>query len=115
MQEVQAICDRVLIINQGKIVANDTISQLQQRLSGDITVVVELSESLKLTDWSNLEGLKQARALEGNQWTLSFNAGQDPRPGIFAFVVANNWTLIGMAQSRLSVEAVFQELTRSKT
>lgn len=113
MQEVQAICDRVLIINQGKIVANDTISQLQQRLSGDLTVEVELSESVKDMDWSGLEGLKKVQYLKNNQWSLSFDANEDPRPAIFKFVVAKDWTLIGMLQSKLSVEDVFQELTRN--
>ncbi|GAB5550462.1 MAG: gliding motility-associated ABC transporter ATP-binding subunit GldA [Saprospiraceae bacterium] len=113
MQEVQAICDRVLIINQGKIVANDTIPQLQKRLSGDQTIEIELSELVTIKDWSNLEGLKEIKALAWNQWALSFEAGKDPRATIFAYVVAKGWTLIGMAQTTLSVEDVFQELTRN--
>lgn len=113
MQEVQAICDRVLIINQGKIVANDTIPQLQQRLSGDQTIEIELSELVTVKDWSNLEGLKEIKALAWNQWALSFEAGKDPRASIFAYVVAKGWTLLGMAQATLSVEDVFQELTRN--
>lgn len=113
MQEVQAICDRVLIINQGKIVANDTIPQLQQRLSGDQLIEIELSELVTIKDWANLEGLKEVKALAWNQWTLSFEPGKDPRASIFAYVVAKGWTLIGMAQTALSVEDVFQELTRN--
>lgn len=113
MQEVQAICDRVLIINQGKIVANDTIPQLQQRLSGDQIIEIELSESVTIKDWSNLEGLKEVKALTRNQWALSFEPGKDSRASIFAYVVAKGWTLLGMTQIALSVEDVFQELTRN--
>lgn len=113
MQEVQAICDRVLIINQGKIVANDTIPQLQRRLSGDRTVEVELMEQVAASDWSELEGLKKVQDQGNHQWILNFPSDQDPRKAIFNFVVAKGWTLIGMAQSTLSVEDVFQELTRN--
>jgi ABC-2 type transport system ATP-binding protein len=112
MQEVQAICDRVLIINQGKIVANDTISQLQQRLSGDRTVEIELVQKIDAKEWSKLKGLKAVRALGDHQWALSSEGANDLRAEIFAFVVAQGWTLLEMRQFTLSVEDVFQELTR---
>ena len=112
MQEVQAICDRVLIINKGKMVANDPIERLQDRIAGETVITVDFKEAVSKEKLSQIKGVKNVRALQ-NKWQLTSNREADIRPEIFHFAVQNQWTLIEMHKEELSVENVFQQLTKS--
>lgn len=113
MQEVQAVCDRVLIINQGKIVADDPIARLHNRISGNQIVQLELAESIDAKQWQALSGLEAARQLSARRWELLSASEADIRPEVFNFVVEQGWTLLELKQLERSVEEVFQQLTRS--
>lgn len=113
MQEVQLVCDRVLIINQGKIVANDSIDRLQSRLEDNQLVQVELAETIDAKQWQALSGLEALRQLTEKTWEISSVSTSDIRPDLFNFVVNQGWTLLEMKQLEKSVEEVFQQLTRS--
>ena len=112
MQEVQAICDRVLIINNGQLVANDTIATLQQRVSGETIITIELAESIQKEQLVKLPHINEIKAIGTNRWTISTAKNQDTRAKIFELVVANKWTLLEMKKEQFSVENVFQELTK---
>lgn len=112
MQEVQAICDRVVIINQGKLVADDPIEQLQKRLQGDTIVEVEFDKTTNVDLLQSIEGVKTVKNMGSNTWEITAKAQQDIRPAIFKFAVEKQLVLLEMKQSTLSVEDVFQELTR---
>jgi len=112
MQEVQAVCDRVLIINKGKMVANDPIERLQDRIAGETIVTVGFKEKVPGEKLQQIKGVKSVRPLQ-NQWQLISSLDKDIRPEIFHFAVQNNWTLIEMHKEELSVEHVFQQLTKN--
>jgi len=112
MQEVQAICDRVLIINQGKLVANDTIDDLRRRVSGETAITVQFLEKIGKAQLRNIPDTTRIEALPDNQWQIISNKKYDIRPKIFKFAVENGLTLIEMRQDVQSVEDVFQTLTR---
>lgn len=112
MQEVQAICDRVLIINQGNIVADDPIDALQQRISGDTVVTIEFIEKVSKESLLEIPNVDQVKSLTANRWQLSTKSQEDIRAQIFAFAVQKNFTIIEMYKETLSVEDVFQELTK---
>lgn len=112
MQEVQAICDRVLIINKGKLVANDTIDQLQLRVKGGSLVTVQFLEKLTGKQLNAIPGVKSVNHTVNNEWQLSSSAGKDIRPAIFQHAVKEGWTLIEMRKEVFSIESVFQQLTK---
>ena len=112
MQEVQALCDRVIIINRGKIVADDPIDQLQNKISGETVVRVEFLEKLKKEQLQKIKQVVKLNALGNNKWELISPADVDIRAEIFNFAVKNGWTLLEMQKDKYSVEDVFQELTK---
>ena len=112
MQEVQALCDRVLIINKGKIVANDPIAQLQNRMSGEGVITVEFHQTLKSSQLEKIRHVKRVVDLGKNKWQIVTDADKDVRGDIFRFAVDNKLILLEMRKEVFSVEDVFQELTK---
>jgi ABC-2 type transport system ATP-binding protein len=113
MQEVQAVCDRVIIINQGSIVADDPITRLQDRISGNQVIQLELAESIEAKQWQALTVVESTRQMSERRWELLAESEADIRPEVFNYVVQQGWTLLELRQLARSVEEVFQELTRS--
>jgi len=112
MQEVQAICDRVLIINRGKVVANDPVEALQDRISGSTTVTIEFLEKTQKEFLKKIDKVNSIESLGNNQWKLTADLKEDIRKDVFYFAVQNKLTLLGMKKDVYSVEDVFQELTK---
>ncbi|MEM6316440.1 MAG: gliding motility-associated ABC transporter ATP-binding subunit GldA [Bacteroidota bacterium] len=112
MQEVQALCDRVIIINKGKMVANDTITTLQQRVAGEAVVTVEFAEKTTQQQLQKITQVKSVKSLGNNHWQLAAEKNKDIRASIFNFAASNQLTLLEMKRETYSVEDVFQELTK---
>jgi ABC-2 type transport system ATP-binding protein len=112
MQEVQALCDRVMIINKGEIVANDTIDMLQNRIKGETLVTVEFSQSIDNQCLLKISNVKNVKILGDNKYQLASDMSKDIRAEIFRFAVDNNLTLLEMHKEVFSVADVFQELTK---
>lgn len=112
MQEVQAICDRVVIINKGEIVANDTIETLKSRIKGESVVTVEFAQSVDKKLLLSILKVKQVKDLGKNRWQLLAPAEVDIRPELHQFVIKHNLTLLEMHKEVSSVEDVFQQLTK---
>lgn len=112
MQEVQALCDRVLIINEGKIVANDPIEQLQQRMTGETVVTVEFKQKTNAGKLNKIPHVKRVEELANNQWQLIANLDKDIRENVFKYAVDQQLTLLEMRKEVFSVEDIFQELTK---
>jgi len=112
MQEVQALCDRVIILNRGKIVADDPMDQLQSRLAGETVVYLELAQEVKSEELETIPGVHSVEKGEGLSWRLHSRATEDVRETIFQYAVKQNWVILGMQKESYSVEDVFQELTR---
>ncbi|MCP3929216.1 MAG: gliding motility-associated ABC transporter ATP-binding subunit GldA [Bacteroidetes bacterium] len=113
MQEVQAICDRVLIINKGKIVADDPIGNLQQRIKGETIVTVEFLEKVQKKSLLKINNVSKVNVIGENKWQFISDKQYDIRKHIFAFAVENQLTLLEMHKEEYSVEDVFQELTKN--
>ncbi|MCL4113837.1 UNVERIFIED_CONTAM: hypothetical protein GTU68_041399 [Idotea baltica] len=110
MQEVQALCDRVIIMHQGSIVADDKISLLNQAISKERIVIVELDRAIKVA-WE-LPNLVSSKQTGEKLYQLNFaNSKQDPRPAVFDFVVANGRKILLMSEQKSSMEDVFQKIT----
>ena len=112
MQEVQALCDRVIIINKGEMVANDTIETLQQKVTGESVVTVEFTQKIMQKELTKIKQVKTVKSLGNRRWQLIAENNKDIRGNIFNFAVTNNLTLLEMKKEQYSVEDVFQELTK---
>ena len=108
MQEVEAMCNRVVIINKGKIVANDAIEKLQQKLVGEVVITVEFKNPI---NESGLKAIKEVLFVKqkGNKYTVKANS--DVREQISMAASANGWILLSMNLEEDSLENVFQNLT----
>ena len=112
MQEVQALCDRVMIINKGIIVADDTIDTLQNRMRGESLVTVEFLQNIDNQRLTKILNVKSVKVLGNNRYQLSSDMNKDIRPDVFRFAVDNQLTLMEMRKEVYTVEDVFQELTK---
>ncbi|HMQ60593.1 MAG TPA: gliding motility-associated ABC transporter ATP-binding subunit GldA [Flavilitoribacter sp.] len=115
MQEVQAICDRVVIINKGRIVANDPIRNLTSRLQGSQSVMVEFTGKTTADKLQEIPGVIKAVSVGGTKWRLDAAGDQDVRPSVFNFAVENKLILLEMRMEELEMEEVFRSLTAEKT
>jgi ABC-2 type transport system ATP-binding protein len=112
MQEVEAICDRVIIINKGKIVADDRIAALQQLVAGHNILHVEFLQYIDSEQLKSIKDIQSIKKITDTRLEIIVNDQHDIRKNIFDFAVKNNLTLLEMYREGSSVEAVFQELTR---
>jgi ABC-2 type transport system ATP-binding protein len=114
MQEVEAICDRVIIINKGKIVADDKTSFLQQKSDSETIILVEFDKAISSEKLSTITGIKKVLAVNDKTYKVIGPKGQDLRPLIFNFAVQNNLAVITMQKEENSLESVFRQLTSKK-
>ena len=112
MQEVQALCDRVIIINQGNMVANDTIEMLQQNVSKEKHVTVEFNTKINTKKLQKCTNISRVEALGGNSYLVVTTSEEDIRPAIFKFAIKEGLILLEMHQKVSTIEDVFQEVTK---
>jgi ABC-2 type transport system ATP-binding protein len=115
MQEVEAICDRVIIINKGKIVANETTEVIQQKSGGENIVIAEFDKDVSRLDISCIPGVKRVMLVKGNTWKIYSATQDDIRPAIFKFAVDNKLMVLSLQKEEQTLEEVFHQLTRTKT
>lgn len=112
MQEVQALCDRAIIINLGKIVADSPVSELQQLIKGETILRVEFLESIEPNALRELKGIKKVEVLDNNRYLIYTEGTQDIRPAISQLAYEKKWTLLALQQEAQNLENVFQNLTK---
>ncbi|MBI4648081.1 MAG: gliding motility-associated ABC transporter ATP-binding subunit GldA [Bacteroidia bacterium] len=113
MQEVEAICDRVIIINNGRIIANETKSDIHKSIADENqTVIVEFSNIIRKEEIESIPGVNRVVFIKANNWLIQSNTNDDIRPKIFQFVVNHNLTVLSMQRREKSIEEVFHELTK---
>ena len=112
MQEVEAICDRAIIIHKGKIVADDSTQNLHHISSSGNVVSVEFSSTLEPGLLSKINGVKSVKQLSPVSFLLTAKSSEDIRPEIFRFAVNQKLTVLAMQQEEAKLEEVFQELTK---
>lgn len=111
MQEVEAICQRVIIINQGKIVADGKPSEISSRAEKSIsTILVEFDKVPEAQKLESMEGVLQIRKLQDTE--LLIEADRDIRQAVFQFAVENSLAITTIQKKEKSLEETFQELTK---
>ncbi|MBW8326687.1 MAG: gliding motility-associated ABC transporter ATP-binding subunit GldA [Prolixibacteraceae bacterium] len=113
MQEVEAICSRVIIINQGKLVADGSIAELK---SGQIerkqAVLVEFNKAPEMELLRKINGLRKLEAINSTTFLAESDQTTDLRPALFHFAVSSQLVLLTLKEQQQSLENVFQDLTR---
>jgi ABC-2 type transport system ATP-binding protein len=113
MQEVEAICHKIILINKGKIVADNLTEELISHNTGNLqTVQVEFNKQVAQQTILDIQGVKDARPYKENQWIISGTSEPDVRTAIFAFAVQNQLVVLSIQRQEKTMEQVFHELTR---
>jgi len=114
MQEVEAICNRVIIINKGKIVADGGISEVKNgSFRSHQIVLVEFLQTPDQKLLLEIEGVRSA-SQNGKVWELEADGKSDLRPAVFEFAVQNNLTLLTLQEKQQNLESVFHQLTQNQ-
>ena len=122
MQEVEATCDRVLIINKGEIVADGSPDSLQDKFRGQVEINVTIKKDSIDKDlieraFSSIENVDRARVTKVDDSTVTFHVsakkGSDVREEIFRKIVSMNLILLGMSKEEKSLEDIFRQLTKN--
>lgn len=109
MQEVEAICDRVIIIDKGKIIANDSSKNIIEKSNNNkFTIVVEFNTDVELKLLNSINNI-ESKNIDSKNWIIESN--EDIREKIFSFAVENDIKVLSMQKKEKSLEEVFQELT----
>src|SRR5512138_1357497 len=117
LSEAQQMCDRVLIINKGKIVTEDTPENLQARLVGAQRVVLRVrGDSDGLIEKINkVKGVRAVDSKPDGSVEFEFGAGEDARPQVAKAIIQAGYELLEMRPVGLSLEEIFLELTRENS
>jgi ABC-2 type transport system ATP-binding protein len=112
LQEVQAICDRVIIINKGMIVADDSLSNLQKGKTDEHIVLVEFKESISLQMLQSLGDVSGIEQLQNTGFKLQTKNPESVRKQLLELSLQNNWNIVSLQSERNSLEEIFKTLTR---
>jgi ABC-2 type transport system ATP-binding protein len=113
MQEVEAICDRVIIIDKGIIVADEKKNDIYKVIKKHRQIInVEFDRDPEEKALKNLSNVVNARQVKKGFWHIEAEGEEDIRPVLFAFAVTNNLTVLSLQKEESNLEEVFRHLTR---
>jgi ABC-2 type transport system ATP-binding protein len=113
MQEVEAVCNRVIIINNGEIVANDATAVLQNfQAQNKQFVTVEFDKTFPADTFKSIPNVHAVVQLKGNIWQIEAHTEEDIRPAIFQFAVENKLAILTLHKEEQRLEDVFKNLTK---
>lgn len=113
MQEVEAICQRAIIIDKGIIIANNTIAELHLNSLSN-TVSIEFDKAVRREHLMRLQGIISCQSDDGIKWLIEAKEKSEIRKELFKFAVENNLTVLHIEKNKSSVEDVFRRLTGNK-
>ncbi|MEZ5198262.1 MAG: gliding motility-associated ABC transporter ATP-binding subunit GldA [Bacteroidales bacterium] len=111
MQEVEAVCDRAVIIDKGHIVADDSTKNLSSGTSKMQVIKVEFNKSIDKALLMALKGVSNCRQLKNGLWEIDTDTNNDIREDIFKLAVENDVAVLSMQKAEKRLEEVFQQLT----
>ncbi|MBL7845141.1 MAG: gliding motility-associated ABC transporter ATP-binding subunit GldA [Cyclobacteriaceae bacterium] len=115
MQEVQALCDRVIVINKGSIAADDQLNNLLGKSGSSTVVLVEFDQPVGLDDLRAVHGVVQVDSVTPTTLRLVSDGSTDIRPEIFKFAAQRNIALLGLKVEENSLENIFRLLTTNSS
>jgi len=112
LQEVEAICDRVIIIDKGVLVADDKLSNLQKGNKESHTVVVQLKETVDIQLLENMREVISVRQLQGSHFKLQTQNPEAVRKQILELALQHNLNIVSLQSESQSLEDIFRTLTQ---
>jgi ABC-2 type transport system ATP-binding protein len=113
MQEVEAICDRIIIIDKGNILADGSSESVKRDKKSQGSIIIELEAEASIQSLMDISGVTAAEAAPGNKYVLELAEGADARKDIFLWAAETGNALLGMQRQEKSLEQAFRELTGS--
>ena len=110
MQEVEAICDRVIIINKGEIVADKKLDSLLTQ--NEQVIEVEFDYKIEEEAIKRIPNIKSFKNTHDMMWELTFETNKDMRPAVFDFAHDNGLKTLQLNQKNKNLEAIFREMTK---
>ncbi|WP_353083942.1 gliding motility-associated ABC transporter ATP-binding subunit GldA [Flavobacterium sp.] len=110
MQEVEAICDRVIIINNGKIVTDKKLDKLVSEIQEQV-IEVEFDQAVEESLFSKLAQLKNTKNTHDKVWELTFETENDCRSSVFDFAQENGLKILQLNLKSKNLEEIFREKT----
>ncbi len=114
MQEVEAVCDKVIIINDGIIIANDKTTNINQIKVGKNLIYIEFEEEVKPELFYKISGVIKVIPISAKQFNIEINSDSDIRSELFQFAVSNHLTVLSMNKVEHGLEEIFRDLTKKK-
>ena len=114
MQEVSAICDRVVIINRGKIAADSAVADLENMHKGQIHTIAEFESAIDTAILNQIDGVMGVENLSPYKYRIMSLPGRDIRAAVFGLAATHNWSLVGLHQEENSLEQIFKQLTNKE-
>lgn len=111
MQEVEAMCHKVIIINKGEIVANESTANLQKNSSKQL-YTVEFDHTISKNSLKNISGVREVEQLSDTIWQITTAGDLDIRKEIFDFAVQNKLSVLTLNKEEQKLEDIFKQLTR---
>jgi ABC-2 type transport system ATP-binding protein len=112
MQEVEAVCARVIIINHGIIVADSPVGEINKYVGNRTSYYVEFGGEVSKSELKKIQGISEAKQVKENIWELDSNTDKDLRAEIFNFGVKNNLPILTLQKQERKLEDVFKQLTK---
>lgn len=112
MQEVEAVCDRVLIISKGKIVADEGIEQLKHRSTNTSAIVVRFDKKIDIKSLESLQKVQKVVAVNEGEYKIYSTHPADTKARLMQFALDNGVTISSLYDDTQSMEHVFRELTK---
>jgi len=112
LPEVQSVCDRVQIINRGRLVLNESIEQMREKLQAT-TLLVALRSMPSISELESVAGVASVELVEDGRVRINYAATLDPSDAIVEQAVANGWGLHELTPERMTLEQVFVDVTSS--
>jgi ABC-2 type transport system ATP-binding protein len=112
LQEVEAVCDRVVIINKGKLVADSTLSDLRRKDNNIIKV--HFKEAVDPQWLTNLKGVRSARNADPYHWELESGEPGEVKKQLMALALQNNLNIVSLQSEEQSLEDIFRQLTNAQ-
>ena len=111
MQDVEAICERVIIINKGQIVADDQLINLKNKTNQNQRVSVEFKEKIASNTFSTFKDCISIKEISQNKFNFETNNAESIRKQIMEFCLSNNLNIVSLNSESHNLEAVFKSLT----
>ena len=111
MQEVKAICDRILVIRKGELVADGDTQDFASGGDDIASLLIEFGGNIAESEIRKIHGVRKVVMTSQNHYTVDYDASADIRESIFKLAVANGVSVLSMQKAEKSLEDVFSDLT----